>query len=670
MLPEAEHPAPGASFLKFPPTMQESGKQRFARPFMRLMCVLGLCAVLLSLADLHVAVIDLRFMLLAFVTLIVGTRISIQIPRVCGHISVSDTFIFLTIFLFGGEAGVLLAALDGLFTSLRISKKPLTMIFNGATMAFSTFATVECIEYLFGDIVALTNAPYSPRFILAACVMALVQYVVNSGTVAIGGALKFNEPFWESWRKKYLWTSLTYIMGASAAAVLAKLIGVAGFYAFIGALPFIGVVYFTYVTYMKNIEAAVAQTEQAERHVAELSHYITEQERLRQQFSQLEKLSALGELASGVAHDFNNVLAGILGRAQLMLRTDDPEKLARGLQIIIKTAEDGAKTVKRIQDFARQRRDHDFAPVSVDQLLLDVGEMTRPRWKDRAEANDIYIRLDLQINSNALVRGDESELREVLVNMVFNAVDAMPTGGTLTLATNEVDQSVVISVSDTGCGMTPDVRSRIFDPFFTTKGKAGNGLGLAVSYGIILRHEGEIEVESEAGSGSTFKIKLPVAKGAPEASVSESEPTPARTTALVAESTRARILVVDDEAHVRELLCEMVQSEGCEAVAAGGGTEALELFDGDKFDGVFTDVGMPGMNGWELSRLLRERNAHLPLAVITGWGDVVGTGEQQAARIDWVVTKPFSMNRITEITQDIMRCKRDSCRIGLETVAA
>jgi signal transduction histidine kinase/CheY-like chemotaxis protein len=650
--------------------MQLSGKQRFSRPFMVLVCVIGSCAFLLALRDLPYANIDLRFLLLAAMTLTIGSRISIQIPRVCGHISVSDTFIFLTILLFGGDAGIVLATLDGLLTSLRISKKTSTRVFNSATMAFSTFVTVECVRYLFGDIVGLTGAPYSPLFFLATCVMALVQYIVNSGTVAIGGAFKFNEPFWESWRKKYLWTSLTYITGASAAAILAKLIGVAGFYAFLGALPFIGVIYFTYLTYLKNIETSAAQAEQAERHVAELSHHIAEQERLRQQFSQLEKLSALGELASGVAHDFNNTLAGILGRAQLMLRTDDPEKLMRGLQIIIKTAEDGAKTVKRIQDFARQRRDHDFAPVAVDQLLFDVGEMTRPRWKDHAEAANVYIRLNLQMNSNSLVRGDESELREVLVNMVFNAVDAMPAGGTLTLATEETGEHIVVSVSDTGCGMTPEVRSRIFDPFFTTKGKAGNGLGLAVSYGIIHRHEGEIEVETEPGRGATFKIKLPIAKGAlkePAAITEASFAAPALS--LVAETSRARILVVDDETHVRELLCEMIQSEGCEVVAATNGADALALFEAGNFDAVFTDIGMPGMSGWELSNAIRERNAQLPLAVITGWGDAVGSDEQEAAHIDWVVTKPFSMQRVTEIIQDIGQ-RRDESRRRQPAMAA
>jgi signal transduction histidine kinase/ActR/RegA family two-component response regulator len=632
--------------------------------------VIGLCAFLLALRDLPYAKIDLRFLLLAAMTLIIGSRVSIQIPRVCGHISVSDTFIFLTILLFGGDAGVVLATLDALLTSLRISKKTSTRLCNAATMAFSTFVTVECVRYLSGDIVALTEAPYSPLFFLITCVMALVQYVVNSGTIAIIGAFKFNEPLWESWRKKYLWTSLTCITGASAAAVLAKLIEAVGFYAFIGALPFICVIYFTYLTYLKNIEASAAQAEQAERHVAELSHHIAEQERLRQQFSQLEKLSALGELASGVAHDFNNTLAGILGRAQLMLRTDDPEKLRRGLQIIIKTAEDGANTVKRIQDFARQRRDHDFAPVAVNQLLSDVSEMTRPRWKDHAEANNTYIRLNLQINSTSLVRGDESDLREVLVNMVFNAVDAMPAGGTLTLATRETGEHVVVSVSDTGSGMTPEVRSRIFDPFFTTKGKAGNGLGLAVSYGIILRHEGEIEVETEPGRGATFNIKLPIAKGAlKETETADATSSGAPALSLVAES-RARILVVDDETHVRELLCEMVQSEGCEATAASNGTDALALFDAGNFDAVFTDIGMPGMSGWELARAIRARDAQLPLAVITGWGDAVGAAEQKAAQVNWVVTKPFSMQRVSEIIQEIGQRKNESRRTQPTTVAA
>ena len=260
---------------------------------------------------------------------------------------------------------------------------------------------------------------------------------------------------------------------------------------------------------MKNIKAAELQAEQARSHVEELNHYIKDQERIQEQFLQVEKLSALGQLASGVAHDFNNSLASILGRAELMMKHTDDPKMTRGLEIIAKSARDGAKTVRRIQDFARQRSGHDFELVDVDQALLDVSEITRPRWKDDAEAQNVHIRLDLENDSNAYVSGDVSELRDVLVNMVFNAVHAMPTGGHLTLSAEVVDDQVIVSVIDTGTGMTPEVRSRVFDPFFTTKGVEGMGLGLSVSYGVICRHQGTIEVESEVGHGTTFRIKLP-----------------------------------------------------------------------------------------------------------------------------------------------------------------
>jgi CheY-like chemotaxis protein len=219
--------------------------------------------------------------------------------------------------------------------------------------------------------------------------------------------------------------------------------------------------------------------------------------------------------------------------------------------------------------------------------------------------------------------------------------------------------------------MAPDVCSRIFDPFFTTKGKAGNGLGLAVSYGIILRHEGEIVVETEPGRGTTFRIKLPIAKGVSKGSEATTETSlAAQGLPLVAESESARILVVDDEAHVRELLCEMVCGEGCEAMAASSGADALALFEAGNFDAVFTDIGMPGMSGWELVRAIRERHADIPLAVITGWGDAVGSGEQTAAQVNWVVSKPFSMQRVADIIQDVRQHKNESRRSQLTPIAA
>jgi signal transduction histidine kinase/ActR/RegA family two-component response regulator len=522
-------------------------------------------------------------------------------------------------------------------------------------------------------VIPLRGGSLSPRFIAAMSLMAFGQYVANSGIVAICGALKAAQPIWHTWKKYYLWTSITYFAGASAAAVIAILLNQIGFYALVITVPTIAIVFFTYRTYLKNIEASIAQAEQAEHHVEELSHYIAEQDRIREQFSQVEKLSALGELASGVAHDFNNTLAGILGRAQLLLRTDDPEKIKRGLNIIVKTAEDGAKTVKRIQDFARQRRDHDFEPVLVDQILLDVSEITRPRWKDRAEASNVHIGLDLQIRSKSNIMGDESELREVLVNMVFNAVDAMPEGGTLTLSAEDIDESVVISVADTGTGMSAEVRSRIFDPFFTTKGKAGMGLGLAVSFGIIRRHEGTIAVDSEPGQGTRFRITLPACKVAVSQEPSSNQTTSEELPAVAVQRPRGdqpSILVVDDEQCVRELLRDLLEAEGCRVYMAEGGREALALFEARRFDCVFTDVGMPGMSGWELAHVIRQRNGTIPLAVITGWGEAVGSSEQKEAGVDWVITKPFRAERISELVDEVNRQREISVKRAAFSIVA
>jgi len=628
--------------------------------FLFVVVTCGILAFVYSAVRLDFSQFDARFALLVAMTLLLTSRITIPIPRFSSKISVSDTFVFLILLLYGGEAAVVIGSIEALLSSLRFSRRRFILGFNWASTAVSICLTSSVMESIFGSVVTLRDKPLSASFWTAICTMALTQYVFNSGIVGIGGALKADQPIWQTWRKHYLWTSLTYFVGACAAGVIAALVYFIGTYAFVITLPIIAIVFLTYRTYLRNVETSAAQAAQAENHVKELSHYIAEQERIREQFSQMEKLSALGELASGVAHDFNNTLAGILGRAQLLLRTNDPEKIKRGLDIIVKTAEDGAKTVKRIQDFARQRRDHNFELVSIDQILLDASEITRPRWKNCAEASNIHITLELLIGSNAMVMGDDSELREVLVNMVFNAIDAMPEGGTLSLRTETVDESVVIKVLDTGVGMYPEVRSRIFDPFFTTKGKAGLGLGLAVSFGIIRRHGGNIEVESQYGKGTEFRITLPVAKIAEKsvkqveaaAPVSPPEPPP---TMQAEPRLHTRLLVVDDEDFVRDLLGEILEGEHCDVYLAADGTQALAAFKEMEFDGVFTDVGMPGMSGWELAREIRQINKRIPIAVITGWGEAVGSHEQKAAGVDWIVAKPFTADRIAELVRDIQR---------------
>lgn len=491
--------------------------------------------------------------------------------------------------------------------------------------------------------------------VLAICLAGMVQYVSNSGLVAIGSALKDGVPIWETWTKHYLWTSITYFTGASAAMIAAKLVFSFGLFALLATAPIITIVYFTYRTYLEKVESAAAQAEQARRHVAELSRYIAEQEKLRQQCAQLEKLSALGELASGVAHDFNNVLSGVLGRAQLLLQTDDLEEIKHGLGIIIKTAQDGAKTVKRIQDFARQRRSHDQKPVRVDQILVDVREITRPRWKNHAEAQGAHVRFQVKAASDAVVLGDEAELREVLVNMVLNALDAMPRGGRITLSSAVEGGEVLVRVEDTGIGIAPEAVSRIFDPFFTTKGQKGLGLGLAVSYGIIKRHGGQIEVSSTVGSGTTFTIRLPAAPEQRSVCSQENAPITRRS------DRRACILVVDDEDYVRELLTDILTGEGHEVVAAATAREALQLLRNRHFDAVFSDVGMPEMNGLELAQAIRAEDERISLALITGWGEAIDEQERRARRIDWIIAKPFDLAEIIELAERVLERQAEVC---------
>ncbi|MCA1815476.1 MAG: response regulator [Acidobacteria bacterium] len=624
-------------------------RDRFVKPYMWVVVAAGAAACLDAALRLRSSHLDLKFLLLALVTVALGSRVAVKIPRISSSITVSDTFIFLIMLLYGGAPAVLVAGAEAFCYSARSRVRLRTAAFNASMLAVSTFLTAHVWEQFVGRerSLLLTGA-----HVLALCLMVLAQFTVNSGLAAVCEALKTGAPVFATWRRGYLWTSVTYVAGASGAAIIAGLVEALGFYSIVFTLPVIGTLYFTYRTYLRQIEIAEEQARQARLHVEELNRYIAEQERIREQFVQVEKMSALGQLASGVAHDFNNCLTAILGRAQLLARRADDPATKRGLEIIIKSAEGGARTVKRIQDFARQRHARDFQRVDVDQLLLDVAEMTSPRWKDAAEAAGASVRLELDNRSRATVLGDDAELRDVLVNMIFNALDAMPAGGTLALSSSvERGEIVVIAVRDTGAGMPEEVRGRVFDPFFTTKGAGGMGLGLAVSYGVVLRHGGNIEVASKVGRGTTFRITLPLCEEARRA-VEEQ----AGACAPGGES-RVRILVVDDEEFVRELLCDILGESGCETTAARDGAQALALLGAGDFDAVFTDIGMPGMSGWELARLVRERDPEIPLAVITGWGESFSDAQRADARVNWMLTKPFTTDRIDEIVSEVSRLR-------------
>jgi diguanylate cyclase (GGDEF)-like protein/PAS domain S-box-containing protein len=232
--------------------------------------------------------VDVRFFLLALATVLIGPRLSIQIPRVKAHISVSDTFIFLSLLLFGGEAAILLATTEALCASLRLGSKVRTHLFNAAVMACATFLTVWTLRLCFGETLTWRDVS-SANYLVSLCVMAVVQYLGNSILIATGTALKADQPIWSTWRRNFLWTSLTYLAGASAAGIIGRFIGNVGFFAFSATIPIIAIVYFTYWTYMKNVEGAAAQAEQARRHVEELNQHIAEQERIGRALRETEE---------------------------------------------------------------------------------------------------------------------------------------------------------------------------------------------------------------------------------------------------------------------------------------------------------------------------------------------------------------------------------------------
>ena len=226
----------------------------------------GAGVVAFSIAHFTRDQFDVRFLLLALITVMIGPRLSIPIPRVKAHISVSDTFIFLSLLLFGGEAAILLATAEALCASVRIGSKPRTHLFNASVMACATFITVWTLRLAFGDALHAHDF-YSSNYLVLLCTMAVVQYLGNSLLIAASAALKSAEPLWQSWRTNFLWTSITYVAGACAAGIISRFIGHIGFFAFSATIPIIAILYFTYWTYMKNVEASAAQAEQARRHV-------------------------------------------------------------------------------------------------------------------------------------------------------------------------------------------------------------------------------------------------------------------------------------------------------------------------------------------------------------------------------------------------------------------
>lgn len=380
-----------------------------------------------------------------------------------------------------------------------------------------------------------------------------------------------------------------------------------------------------------------AETSLRESH-ARLEHALTDLQTAQQQMVQQERLRALGQMASGIAHDFNNTLSPIMGFSELLLLAPqmaaDPVQLKEYLQTINMAAKDAAKVVSRLREFYRPRLDADLAGiVDLNSLVQQSVKLSQPKWKDQALANGVAVEIKTELDSVPPVAGHESELREVLTNLVFNAVDAMPKSGSITLRTKADGDHVRLDVTDTGTGMTEEVRRRCLEPFFSTKGEKGSGLGLAMVYGIIKRLRGTIDITSAVGVGTTFSIRLPI-QAEQEADTKQEGHS--------LDGVRLSILVVDDDQLVGRVTGEYLRVAGHQVEVVTSAAEAVKRFNPERVHLVVTDHGMPHMTGRQLAEVIKQVSPKTPVVLLTG-GDELDVTETASTAVDVEVSKPLTM---------------------------
>jgi signal transduction histidine kinase/CheY-like chemotaxis protein len=412
---------------------------------------------------------------------------------------------------------------------------------------------------------------------------------------------------------------------------------------------------------------------QLSEHVALAAHQTQLYEALHQAYEDLrqtqqavmqqERLRALGQMASGIAHDINNAISPVALYTESLLESEPglSERARQYLDTIQHAIDDVAQTVSRMKEFYRQREPQlTLLPVQMNPLVQQVIDLSRARWSNMSQQRGIFIRVETELAPEPPpILGIESEIREALVNLVFNAVDAMPEGGTLTLRTKTSERApaqrqLYVEVSDTGIGMDEDTRRRCLEPFFTTKGERGTGLGLAMVYGIAGRHNAEIEIDSEVGKGTTVRFIFPV----PVIPAIESVPTAVAFTV----PTRLRILVVDDDPLLVKSLRDTLETDGHLVVAVNGGREGIDAFRDaqqrqEPFAVVITDLGMPYVNGREVAAAIKGMSPSTPIILLTGWGQRLIAEGDIPPHVDRVLNKPPKLREIREALAQLLSAK-------------
>ncbi len=392
--------------------------------------------------------------------------------------------------------------------------------------------------------------------------------------------------------------------------------------------------------------------EQVRERTAQLEDTLSKLRQAQHTAIRQERLSALGTMAAGIAHDFNNALTLILGYSDLLL--SNAKSRVGGAEIeqlhaITTAAQDAAQIVRRLREFHRPDEGKETrVTLHLDQIVEQAITLTRPKWQDQARNRGMEIEMRTEFGELPPVNGDPAELREMLTNLIFNAVDAMPEGGCITIHSVLDDGEAKLCIKDTGAGMNEETRRRCLEPFFTTKGERGTGLGLSAVYGIIERHHGGMEIESEVGAGTTFCIRLPVATNDQGAHEEAGEPVPVPGAGI------QRILVVDDQDIIRELIQQQLAEDGHQVETAGSGQEALEKMACNEFDLIVTDQSMPGMTGEELAVVAKERRPATSVILLTGFGGATAETHDTPPGVNLILGKPataFDLRRaIVQVT--------------------
>jgi CheY-like chemotaxis protein len=381
-------------------------------------------------------------------------------------------------------------------------------------------------------------------------------------------------------------------------------------------------------------------------------------------------------MASGIAHDINNAISPMALYTDLLLERDSTlsPQSRKHLQMIQRAAEDVAKTVARMREFYRQREPElTLYPLQINALVEQVVDLTRARWSDMPQQQGVVIEMRSEL-ADALppFMGVESEIREALINLVFNAVDAMPSGGTLTMRTRVAQhpnglgqnrpRSVIVEVADTGVGMDEETRRRCLEPFYTTKGERGTGLGLAMVYGVVQRHSADLEIESGiGGQGTTVQLSF-----AERSSVDVSAEHPEFPAGAL---PRLRILIVDDDPLLIRALCETLESDGHDVVTANGGQAGIDAFSaaqnkGRPFAVVITDLGMPQVDGRKVAAFVKSVSETTPVILLTGWGQRLMAEGDVPRDVDQVLAKPPKLRDLREALANSVQSTQVRATIG------